>query len=390
MAEGQEVVVQNNKKLIEEVGVAAVIAVVGGVILYFVLENQNKSSPSPSPSPSPSSSPSPSTISPTISISPSLVYLTSQTGLFGNTSISYSPSSLTITGQGFTPSILGQTGGKVQIQDENGDILSTINTNASGAFTTNLPFSSYKPIAGNGSIMAIDTFTGSKSNSVPITYKATTQLTSTSSTNSQSSSSLLTYLNAGYGSLANSIANGSKVTSPSINSTTLPNNGLPKSEWTGTGIYGSNTNPIAFGDWYLGSSTGIEWHNMGYYQTQNGDSEIYAGSLSSLQAYLSSNNIYQPKATPISTWISINSATVTWGNTVTLSWQGGYEYSGNQYDSGEDMRYGVDWGNGIIQYFTSNTAKLQYTPVPSTATIKITAYTNLDIPYGTASKTVSF
>ena len=282
-----------NKKLLEEVGVAAVIAVLAGAVLYFVVENQKTGKGGTTPSGTGPSATGPSGtggttpsgtsgITPSISISPTTVNLVSQTGLLGNVSITYSPSTLTITGNGFTPSILGQQGGKVQIQDENGDILSTINSNSSGAFTTNLPFSSYKPSAGTGSIVAIDVFTGTKSSVIPITYKA---ISTTSTSIQMPSSTLLTYLNAGYGSLANSIANAEKVTSSGITSTTLPNNGLPKSQWTGTGVYGSNTNPIAFGDWYLGSSTGIEWHNMGYYQTQNGDSEMYAGSLSSLQAY---------------------------------------------------------------------------------------------------------
>ena len=131
-----------NKKLLEEVGVAAVIAVLAGAVLYFVVENQKTGKGGTTPSGTGPSATGPSGtggttpsgtsgITPSISISPTTVNLVSQTGLLGNVSITYSPSTLTITGNGFTPSILGQQGGKVQIQDENGDILSTINSNSS-------------------------------------------------------------------------------------------------------------------------------------------------------------------------------------------------------------------------------------------------------------------
>lgn len=78
------------------------------------------------------------------------------------------------------------------------------------------------------------------------------------------------------------------VTSPS---TTSSGYVLPPSEWTGTGAYGSNTNPVAFGNWAVLSGTlyGINWYGAGYYQNADGSAEMYFSSSSDALTWLGDN-----------------------------------------------------------------------------------------------------
>ncbi|MDE1861236.1 MAG: hypothetical protein KGH72_06000 [Candidatus Micrarchaeota archaeon] len=93
------------------------------------------------------------------------------------------------------------------------------------------------------------------------------------------------------GDLANqtisSNENGQPQSQTGVDSTTQPDNVLPSSQWTGNGVYGSNTNPVAFGNWYV--SAGINFKDAGYYQTADGKQEMYFQSIDDAKTWLVNN-----------------------------------------------------------------------------------------------------
>lgn len=88
------------------------------------------------------------------------------------------------------------------------------------------------------------------------------------------------------------------VTSPS---TTSQGYTLPPSEWTGTGAYGSNTNPVAFGNWAVesGSLWGVNWYGAGYYQDPSGSAEMYFSSSSDAETWLGDNGYPTEQSEPL-------------------------------------------------------------------------------------------
>jgi hypothetical protein len=145
---------ENNTGAIAAVGAVAIAAGVG----YYIY-TQSKGAAPPQGPPSSSSGP-------VISLSTSQVSISS--GLFGNI---YTPSTLIVTGSGFTP------GASVKILDEIGDILNTTTATATGTISIGTAFSSYNPAAGTGSIRALDTVTGQYSQPQTITYSSSSSST---------------------------------------------------------------------------------------------------------------------------------------------------------------------------------------------------------------------
>lgn len=103
-----------------------------------------------------------------------------------------------------------------------------------------------------------------------------------------------------------------------ISSTTSSGYVLPPSEWTGTGAYGSNTNPIAFGNWAIAPGD-VEYSGPGYYQNEGGTAEMYASSESTLSAYLQSIG-YEPTSTQPT--LTASPESVALGGTITFSVSG--------------------------------------------------------------------
>jgi hypothetical protein len=80
-----------------------------------------------------------------------------------------------------------------------------------------------------------------------------------------------------------------KLTIPQkVVSTTAQGYSLPPSSWTGTGSYGSNTNPVVWGNWAvnMGSYMGVQGTFPGYFQNESGTQEMWFGSSSDATAYL--------------------------------------------------------------------------------------------------------
>lgn len=119
----------------------------------------------------PKSSSGSGSVSPQISVTPTNFQLAKQTGLTGNTYYTYQPTSMLVTGTGFTQGLLGLPGGKVQIiRTSTGAVISSINASTDGGFSVTVPLTSFNPVPGSESIYAIDVHSGTKSNSVPVTY----------------------------------------------------------------------------------------------------------------------------------------------------------------------------------------------------------------------------
>ncbi len=77
----------------------------------------------------------------------------------------YTPSSMLIKGSGFTSL------GKLEILDENSDLIATYSAGIFGDFSEKLDLYNYSPTSGNGSMVAYDKGKGKYSNVVLITYK---------------------------------------------------------------------------------------------------------------------------------------------------------------------------------------------------------------------------
>ena len=108
--------------------------------------------------------------------------------------------------------------------------------------------------------------------------------------------------------------------------TTLPTNAtsteqtgniLPEYEWTGKGPYGSNTNPVAFGNWAvnIGDMWSQQQVTQGYYQNPEGTTEMYFSSSTDAETWLKDNGYnsiassqpsqkqpYEPNVNGIFTW----------------------------------------------------------------------------------------
>ena len=126
-------------------------------------------------------------------------------------------------------------------------------------------------------------------------------------------------------------------------STTAPGYNLPPSKWTGQGTYGSNTNPVLFGNWAVesGGVWGVNWYGSGYYENPSGTQEMYFGSTSDAINWLNENGF--PTQEPIASGFSIN-ASVS-GMTVTLQ----VEMTGSKMST-----LVVEWGDGSVS--SPNTA----------------------------------
>ncbi|MGA3193260.1 MAG: hypothetical protein ABSD73_12300, partial [Candidatus Bathyarchaeia archaeon] len=63
-------------------------------------------------------------------------------------------------------------------------------------------------------------------------------------------------------------------------STTQPGYTLSYTYWTGSGAYGSNTNPVSWGNWAVNYGTywGSNFYGAGYYQSKAGNVEMYFSS----------------------------------------------------------------------------------------------------------------
>lgn len=216
-------------------------------------------------------------------------------GFLGN---SYTPSTITLTASGFSPS------GNVIVFANNMNI-GTSQADSSGNANIQIDASAFGGTSGTWSIYVLDSATNVRSNAVQIIYSL-----------------------QGSGT-----------------STTDPGYILPKSQWTGQGQYGSNTNPVAFSNWavnngtYWGAQSSGTWALPGYYQTASGGAEFYAYTSSDLVAYLQSAG-YQtipPAATGLTMQVSQSVSSSGDNVTITLT------LAGSTISS-----VSVNWGDGGV------------------------------------------
>ena len=166
--------------------------------------------------------------------------ITISKGLLGN---DYSPSSITITGQYFTPL------GTYIIYGENGNNLYEGNISSNGTFNQIIDVSEFNPVAGHYDIQAQDVSTNLMSNIISI----------------------------------NVISNTSKSTNSNVNGNggTNTTGNLLSNEWNHNSVLGSNTNPIPLSTW--ATSSGVVWLGEGFYQISS-TTENYFGSKSQLES----------------------------------------------------------------------------------------------------------
>lgn len=180
---------------------------------------------------------------------------------------------ITIQGYGFTP------GASIDLDDSLGGI-SLHMADSTGYFDTgDFSIASVTQSAGTIEFWAIDTSTNYTTPKISITVTASTTTTST----------------------------------------TASGDPLPPSEWTGTGAYGSNTNPVAFGNW--ATCAGINFYGAGYYVNSAGTEEMYASDVSTLQSYLESIDYCPTTNTQVGT-LKASPTSVSEGGSITFDISG--------------------------------------------------------------------
>ena len=213
------------------IALVAGILLVGGTVYYLTLPKPKTTSSSGN------GSGSTTTTTTTPSISCQTTSITISQGLLGD---EYSPSSITISGSGFTSL------GTYVIYGEDGSNLYQGNVSNNGTFSQIIQVSEFSPTSGVYKISAEDVSTNTLSNQIEI------NIISSSSTGNGSSGS------------------GSSSTA------------LPSSQWNPNSQYMSNTNPVALGNWAI-KNVGANWYGAGWYAVSS-TTEKYFGSASQLDA----------------------------------------------------------------------------------------------------------
>jgi hypothetical protein len=225
------------------IALVAGILLVGGTVYYLTLPKPKTTSSSGN------GSGSTTTTTTTPSISCQTTSITISQGLLGD---EYFPSSITISGSGFTSL------GTYVIYGEDGSNLYQGNVSNNGTFSQIIQVSEFSPTPGVYKISAQDVSTNTLSNQIEI------NIISSSSTGNGSS-----------GTGSSSTGNGSSGTGSSSTA-------LPSSEWNPNSTYMSNTNPVALGNWAI-KNVGANWYGPGWYQVST-TTEKYFGSASQLDA----------------------------------------------------------------------------------------------------------
>ena len=234
----------------------------------------------------------------------------------------YSPSSVTFTGSSYT------SNGRINIVDQTNTVIASVVATSVGTLpSTTVSFSSwpYSITAGTLKITAVDITANQESNAVSLVFTTT-----------------------GSGSV----------------STTQSGYVLPTTQWTSTGIYGSNTNPVPFGQWAL-QTNGIYYvgysYGPGYYQNASGSAEMYFASTVDALNWLSANGFSTQNNTPqgsvaANPWVNQSS----WQGVGYYAWSGSPTY---YLTASSQLQAELNYGNP----FAANTLGTQIDPYPANA-----------------------